>query len=264
MHPRLFQFGHVAVPTYGALTALALVVALAAAMQFAKRLSLDVNKVWALSITGILTTLIGARLLVVIAHFDVFRQHPFWVLGLATLRDWWVTPLSVALGIAAGALYALAEGVSILSVADALAPAVALAFAINRIGAFIGGIGFGTPAAVPWAVTYTSRISALWYRTPLGVPLHPLQIYETIVSLVAFGLLLWRMPLRGREGELAGAGLFIFGLANPVLNLWSAGLDHPVFSLVLSIAAVLAGGALLFDRRQKPRRYTASDETLPL
>ena len=261
MHPRLVQFGHIAIPTYGVLTALALVAALVAAMHFARRLSLDANKVWTLSITGILTALVGTRLLVVLAHFDVFRQHPFWVFGLATLRDGWIAPVSVALGIGAGILYALAEGLPVLGVADAIAPAAALAIAINRVGAFMAGVGFGTPSSSPWAVTYTSRIAALWYHTPVGVPLHPVQLYEAAASLIAFALLMWWLPRRMHMGELAGVALFLFGSANPVLNLWRADLEHPAWGLALSAAAVLAGAVLLLDRGAKPHRYTASDET---
>lgn len=264
VYPRLLQIGNVALPTYGALTALALVAALAAGMHFARRLALDANKVWALSLTAVLTTLVGARILVVLSHFDAFTQHPFWVLGLATVRDWWIGPVSVAAGAGAGMLYALAEGMPVLSVADALAPGAALALAINRAGAFLAGIDFGAPSSAPWAVTYRSRIAALWYRTPLGVPLHPVQLYTAAVALIVFALLIWYLPRRGREGEIAGAALFAFGVASSILELWSASLVHPVFALALSIAAVLAGGALWFDRRPTSHRYTASDETPPV
>jgi phosphatidylglycerol---prolipoprotein diacylglyceryl transferase len=260
VYPRLIQFGHIAIPTYGALTALALVAALAAAMSFARRVSLDANKVWALAIAGILTTLIGARMFVVLTHFDAFRQHPFWVLGLAMVRDGWIAPASVAVGIAAGVLYALAEGLVVLRVADIIAPAAAFGFAINRIGAFVAGIDFGTPGTLPWAVVYSSRIAALWYRTPLGVALHPVQLYEAAVSLLAFALLVWLLPRRRRDGELAGAALIVFGVADPVLSLWRAQPADPVFSVALSVVAVLAGAALLLNRSRKAHRYTASDE----
>jgi phosphatidylglycerol---prolipoprotein diacylglyceryl transferase len=257
VYPRLVQLGHIAIPTYGALTALALVAALAAAMHFARRLSLDSNKVWTLSITAILTALAGARMLVVLAHFDVFRQHPFWVLGLSTLRDGWIVSMSAAIGIGAGVLYALAEGLPVLGVADAVAPAAALGVAINRMGAFVAGIDFGTPASVPWAVTYKSRIAALWYRTPIGVPLHPVQLYEAAASLFVLALLILWLPRRHREGELAGAALLIFGVAGPVLSLLRADLAHPAFLLARSTASVLAGAVLLLDRARNPRRYTA-------
>lgn len=267
MHPRLLQFGHVAIPTYGAITALALVAGLALVVHAARRLSLDPNKIWTLSLTAILTALLGARLLLVVAHFSVFRQHPFWILGLTGVRDWWTAPLSVALGIVAAILYALSEGLPLLRVADSLAPAAALAIAINRIGAFVAGIDVGVPTAVPWSVTYISRIAAIWYRTPLGIPLHPVQLYEAAAALIAFALLMWWLPrLRTdhrRDGELAGAALFLYGLASPFFSLYRADQARPGISLALSVAAVLAGAALWLDRSQKPRSYTSTDDSLP-
>jgi phosphatidylglycerol---prolipoprotein diacylglyceryl transferase len=263
VYPRLVQFGHVAIPTYGALTALALVAALAAAMHFARRLSLDTNKVWMISITAILTTLVGARLLVVIAHFEAFRQHPFWILGLATLKDGWIAPVSLAVGATAGVLYALAEGVPVLRVADAIAPAAALGFAINRVGAFVAGVDFGTASSLPWAVIYTSHIAALWYRTPVGVPLHPVQLYEVAAALVVSALLIWWIPRRRRVGEVAGMALFAFGISTPLLSVWRADSTQPAFSLAIAVVAVLAGAALWLDRGVMPRHYTASDGLPP-
>ena len=274
MHPRLLQFGHIAIPTYGALTALALVIALAATVHFARRLSLDPNKIWTLSLTAILTALISARLLLVAAHFSIFRQHPFWILGLTGERDWWIAPASVALGIAAAVLYSLSEGLPLLRVADALAPAAALAVAINRIGAFLAGLDFGTPAALPWSVTYTSRIAALWYHTPLGIPLHPVQLYEAAAALITFAILISYLPRHiadhRQDGELAGAALFLFGVSSPLLALYRADQARPAFSLALSIAAVLAGAALWLDRSPRPRSgissargYTGTDESPP-
>ena len=265
MHPRLLQFGHIAIPNYGALTALALIVALAAAVYFARRLALDPNKVWNLCLTGILTTLIGARLLIVVAHFGAFRQHPFWILGLSGVHDFWIAPVSVLLGTVAGVLYALAEGLPLLRVADALTPAAVIALSINRIGAYISGVDFGTAAALPWSVVYTSRIAALWYHTPLGIPLHPVQLYDAAAALIIFALLIWRFQCRRpdhkRDGELAGASLFIFGWGSPLLALFCADQPHPAFSLTLSVVAVLAGAALCLDRSPNSHGYTSTDDS---
>ncbi len=261
MHPRLFQFGHIAIPTYGALSGLALIAALAAAMHFARRLVLDPNKIWNLSLIGILTTLIGARLLVIVAHFSVFREHPFWILGLTGLHDHWIAPVSVLLGVAAAILYALAEGLPLLRVMDCLAPAAALAVAINRIGAFVAGIDFGAPARLPWSVVYTSRIAALWYRTPLGLPLHPVQLYDAAVALIVFALLIWWIPRRRQDGELAGAWLFLSGLAAFFLAFNRGESSHAGLSQPIAVVAVLAGAALWLDRGSKARGYTGSDDS---
>jgi phosphatidylglycerol:prolipoprotein diacylglycerol transferase len=260
VHPRLFQFGHIAIPTYGALIALALVAALAAAVYFARRLGLDPNKIWNLSLIATITTLLGARLLLVVAHFSAFRQHPFWILGLTGLHDPWIGAASILLGIAAAMLYALAEDLPLLRTMDCLALAFALAVALSRIGAFLAGIDYGAPATVPWSVTYTSRLAALWYRTPLGIPLHPVQLYEAAISLLTLGLLILRLP-RSRDGELAGAALFLFGLTNPFLALYRSESAQPVLSLILSAAAILAGATLWLDRTGKPRDYTSTDDS---
>ena len=248
LYPRLLQLGHIAIPTYGVFTALALIAALVAAMSFARRLSLDPNKIWSLGILGILSTLIGARLLLVLTALPAFRQYPFWVLGLTNAHDVWIMPLSVVFGIGAALLYALAEGLPLLSVLDCVAPATALAIGIHSIGAFLAGLDYGLPTTSPWGVTYTNLIAAFWYRTPLGVRLHPVQLYQAAASLLILLLLAWWLPRRRQTGELAGMWLLLTGLSASLLSLFRAGSGSFALSTSLAVAAVLAGGLLLLQR----------------
>ena len=262
MHPLLFHFGHIAIPTYGVLTALALLAALAVLVQQAGRLGLRAEKVWNLGLLAILAALFGARLLLVAAHFSVFRAHPFWVLGLASVPGAWIVLGGAAIGIAAAALYALAEGLPLLRVADAAAPAVALAFAINRIGAFCGGLGWGTPTGLPWGVTYRSVVAYLWYHTPLGVSLQPVQLYDAAASLTIFVLLV-ALPHR-RDGETAGAWLFLYGVCRFFVEFFRGDLSRSrifggalTVAQVLAIAAVVAGGALWLADGQRAESVPA-------
>lgn len=250
MYPRLFQLGHLAIPTYGVFTALALIAGLVAAMSFARRLLLDPNKIWSLGILGILSTLIGARLLLVLTALPAFRQHPFWVLGLTNAHSLWIMPFSIVFGIGAALLYALAEGLPLLRVLDCVAPATALSLGIHSIGAFLAGLNYGLPTTRPWGVTYTSLIAALWYRTPLGIRLHPVQLYEAVASLLILVLLTWWMSRRRQAGELAGAWLLLTGLSSSLLSLFHADFSSSVLFESLAAAAVLAGGVLLLKRPQ--------------
>ena len=250
MHPLLFHFGRVAVPTYGVLTAVALLAGLACAVLQARRMGLSPDKIWSLGLIAILGALFGSRLLLVLANFEAFRAHPFWVLGLANIPSTWIMIGGAAFGVLAGALYALAEGLPLLGVADAAAPALALAFGINRLGAFCGGLDWGRPTTLPWGVTYRSFVAYLWYRVPLGAKVHPVQLYDAAVSLLLFALLL-AMPRR-RAGELAGAWLFLYGLARFFLEFFR-GDETPVLAgltlpQVLAVFAVLAAGALWLRR----------------
>jgi phosphatidylglycerol---prolipoprotein diacylglyceryl transferase len=250
LHPRLFQFGHFAIPTYGAFTALALVVALMALRFFARRFGLNANRVWNLGLIAILVTLIGTRLLLVAADFRGFFRHPFWVLGLTASHNPWVAALAVAMGLGAAMLYALAEGLPVLRVLDCIAPAAALAIAVNRVGAFIAGLDYGLPDTHAWSVVYTSLIATFWYGTPSGIRLYPVQIYEAIASLLVFAILVWRMPRRAQDGELWGIWLFLYGAAGYFLAFFrAADQTQWVLRQPAAVAMVIASTAFLLRRR---------------
>ena len=256
VHPLLFHFGHIAIPTYGACTAAALLSALAISLLVAGRAGLNPDKVWNLELIAILTALIGGRLLMVVAHPHMFSRHPMWVLGLLTLPSVWFALGGALLGLLAATLYALAEGLPLLRTADVLAPGIALAFCFNRIGAYCGGAAWGTPTHLPWGVEYRSPVAYLWYRVPLGVTLHPVQLYDAAASLAVFAVLLWRVGRRSRfDGEVIGAWLFLYGVLRFFVEfLRGDAAREPLLggavtlAQLLSIAAVVVGGALWLRR----------------
>lgn len=260
MHPLLFHFGHIGIPTYGVCMALALLSALAISVLTAKRARLPPDKVWNLDLLAILTALFAGRLLMILFHPHLYRSHPFWLLGLLTLPSIWLALSGALAGVLAAILYALAEGLPLLKTADALAPALAFAFCLNRIGAFCGGSAWGTPTHLPWGVVYHSVVAYLWYRVPLGVPLHPVQLYDAAASLILFAFLLWlgRRSRTGRDGEIAGAWLFVYGLIRFFLEFLRGDPARTpllggavTLAQVLSLAAVVLGG-LLWMRRETP------------
>lgn len=247
MYPRLAQFGSLAIPIYGAFTALALVAALASLSPLARRLRLSASKLWNLGLIAILTALIGARLLVVAELFSVFREHPFWVLGLAASRSApWVEPAAILLGIAAALLYLLAEGMPFMRVLDCVVPAVTLGLAIVSIGAFLAGADYGLPADHAWAVTYTSPYAYFWYLTPLGIRLYPVQLYQAIAFLIILGLLLTRLPRRRHDGELAGIWLFLTGLSASFIDVYRTSTPSEfAIHQAVCVVMVLTSAALL-------------------
>ena len=259
LYPRLFQIGHFAIPTYGALIALGLVAALAALMQFARRMGLDPNKLWNFAVIGILTTLISARLLLVATAFSVFRKHPFWVLGLTASHSSWVLSVAVILGVAAAIFYALAEGLSLPRVADCIAPSSALALGISRTGAFLAGADYGVPVQHAFGVTYTSALARFWYGTPLGIRLHPVQIYEAVASLLIFCALIWWLPRRTQDGELFGIWLFLSGIAGFSWGFYRAAITGVVVRQLIFVFFVIVSAMFLL--RRKSGGYTVEDDS---
>jgi phosphatidylglycerol---prolipoprotein diacylglyceryl transferase len=264
LHPLLFQLGHFAIPTYGACTALALVATLIALRYFARLLGLNSNAVWNLGLIAILSTLVATRLLLVVADFSVFRRHPFWVLGLTANHSLWVDSVGLIIGLAAAILYAFAEGLPVLRTLDCVAPSVALAVGINRIGAFLAGLDYGLPSTHAWSVIYTSRIAAFWYGTPLGVALAPVQLNDALVSFALFLGLLWWLPRRTQDGELWGAWLFLYGAAGFFLAM-DRTVTQTQWALREPVAAVMVVASIGFLLRRKSRvaaeSYTVVDDS---
>jgi phosphatidylglycerol---prolipoprotein diacylglyceryl transferase len=261
LHPLLFHIGTLAIPTYGVLTAAALLAALALCVERARRAGLPGEKVWNLGLIAILAALFASRLLIVATHLRTFARHPFWVLGLATVHGGWIAAGGAVAGALAATLYALAEGLPLLRVADAAAPAAALGFAISRVGAFFAGLGWGTPTTLPWGVTYRSAVAWLWYRTPLGTKLHPVQLYDAAASLAILAALFWmgRSGSARRAGEVAGAWMFLYGVCHFFLEfLRGDAVREPalggVFTMAqgLALLAVIAGAALWLQREAQP------------
>jgi phosphatidylglycerol---prolipoprotein diacylglyceryl transferase len=63
------------------------------------------------------------------------------------------------------------------------------------LGCFFAGCCYGKPTAKPWGVIFKDPASL----APLGIPLHPVQIYESIGNLL-IGLFLW-LQLSRRKHE---------------------------------------------------------------
>jgi len=261
VHPVLFHIGRVLIPSYGAVSALGVLLALAFAQRTARIVDIDAGKVWNLSILGLFAALAATRLLLVAANLTALRHHPGWLLGLAMVHH----PLLAAAGALAAAAsavwYARRAGLPFPPTADALAPPIALGLAFEQLGALAAGSGFGTDAdpGLAWAVTYTNPLAAIWSGAPLGVPLHPVQAYAALAFLALALLLFVWLPVRCRPGDIAGLWLMGTGIAIYLTEFWrdpegrgsllSGAIDGPQIGAVL---LVLAGALALRERKSGP------------
>ena len=259
MYPRLFQFGHIAIPTYGVFAAIALVAALAIAAQTARRLAMDPNKIWNLSLTGIFTALLGSRLLLILFHLQDFLAHPFWMLGVIGIRSRGIFSGGILLALCACLGYIFAARLPLRRTLDCLAPAAALGIAFNSLGELAAGSYYGTPTTAPWGVVYHHGLAALWSGTPLGVRVHPVQLYEALLAFALFAFLWFWLPRRKQDGELAGAFLFLYGASLYFLDFLRGDRAHAeIFSGALTISQLLAIVFVLIGAAFWMRPSTAS------
>jgi hypothetical protein len=84
----------------------------------------------------------------------------------------------------------------------------------------MAGDDYGRPASVPWAVTFTDPDAARIGGVSLGVPLHPVQLYESAVCLALFGVLMWLARRRHRDGDIIAAYTLLYAIARFVLEFF--------------------------------------------
>jgi phosphatidylglycerol:prolipoprotein diacylglycerol transferase len=238
------------------MAALGVLAGLALALRTARAAGVSPGHLWNLCVVAVCAALVCERLLLVAANWSVLRSHPAWMLGLAMIHHPLLAGAGVAAGCAAAWWYAHRNRMPLLSTADALAAPLSVGLALEQLGALFAGSGFGTPAAVPWAVTYTSPLASLWSGTPLGVPLHPVQAYAALAFLtLALGAVVC-LPARLQAGDVAGLWLMCAGAAIYLTELWRdpegrgvvlrGALDGPQ---IAAVAMVLAGALLLRERK---------------
>jgi phosphatidylglycerol---prolipoprotein diacylglyceryl transferase len=229
LHPHLLELGPLVLPTYSFLVALGTILALLVCVRTARLLSLDTQKIWNLALLAIVLALAGRILL------NLFR-FPSYAFSLGLM----------AVAILAAA-YAAYQGLPMKRTADAVAPSFALWSAVASVGCLEAGCNFGTPTTLPWAVIF--RSPGVTPRTPLGVPLHPVQIYSSLIEFLLFAILLWLLHRPHRDGEILGAWLFLSGLSSSLLTVFRGDLGPA--DLIVSqflTAAMVVSGALLWMR----------------
>jgi phosphatidylglycerol:prolipoprotein diacylglycerol transferase len=188
MYPRLFELGPLTLYTYGVLLAAAYLVGLKLAMVRAKGQGLDANRVLDLGIYIIISALVGAKLLLLVTDFRTFRADPRELLTLARSGGVFYGGLILAVGVAL--LYIRRVGLPLWTTCDVFAPGIALGHVVGRFGCFFAGCCYGKPTSMPWGITFTDPFAQTNVGTPLGVPLHPTQLYEAGAELLILGVLL--------------------------------------------------------------------------
>jgi phosphatidylglycerol---prolipoprotein diacylglyceryl transferase len=188
MHPILFEVRGFPVYTYGVLLAAAYLLGLQFALMRARSRGLDPNRVMDLGIWIIVSALIGAKLLLFIVDFDVYRQNPRELLTLARSGGVFYGGLIAAVVVALWFLWR--HRMPMWTVTDVFAPGIALGHVIGRMGCLFAGCCYGERTDVPWAVTFTNPLANATAGTPLNTPLHPTQLYDAGAELLILIVLL--------------------------------------------------------------------------
>ncbi len=245
MHPILLKIGSFELPTFGPILALALGAAVYVSTRLAKRDGLDPSLELDLSIWMIIVAIVGAKVMMVFTDLGHYIQHP------GDLFSWsMVQAAGVFYGgfLAAwffGLGYTRLHNMPVWKVADTYGPAIAIGQAVGRWGCFMAGDDYGKPTTSSWHVVFTNPDAQRVGGAPLGVPLYPVQLYESAATLAIFGFLLWKYRHKRYDGQIFLWYMGLYAVARFFLEFLRGDEDRGfVFHHLLSTSQFIAIPAL--------------------
>ncbi|HZA88796.1 MAG TPA: prolipoprotein diacylglyceryl transferase family protein [Solirubrobacterales bacterium] len=202
---------------------------------------------WAYEMTfaALIGGIVGARLNFVFENWDDVSGDLAGNIFTGAGLVWFGGAVGGAIGVIAWAWCRRMLGLPLL---DLAAPALALGYAIGRIGCQVSGDGdYGENWDGPWAMAYPEGTE------PIDTPVHPTPIYETL-AMGFVALLLWRWRERFQPGVLFAIYLLLAGLERFLVEFIRrneevvAGLTQ---AQLISIAMIAAGGAWLVVKARR-------------
>jgi phosphatidylglycerol:prolipoprotein diacylglycerol transferase len=257
---------------YGVMLGLSLVVGWYLTLPLAERDGLPKETMANCYVVTALAAVAGSRVLYVVTNPDEFKS----VADIFALRNGGLVAYGGFIGGLVGSWAFLSpKRIRLLAWADDAVPSLASGLLITRIGCYLFGCDFGKrlPDGAPswlkslgtfphWASGTLAagdgspafvRHLEIYRGTPLeaellhqnaSFPVHPTQIYESLVGLVLLALLLWQRKHLRFRGQVFFLFVFAYGFARFLLELWrddtERGTYGPTFELHTYVPFCLA------------------------
>jgi phosphatidylglycerol:prolipoprotein diacylglycerol transferase len=237
--------------------ALGFLAALWITVRLARRSQLPVEPVTNLAIYCALAGLAGAKLFMILFDFREYWADPRSIFSVSTLQAAGVYQGGFLLALLTAIIYMRHNRLPGFETCDVFAPGLAAGQAIGRLGCFAAGCCWGTECDRPWAVTFRNPEAHDLTNVPLGIPLHPAQLYEVGADALIFAALYWMIRRPHRSGTIIAWYLTLYSAVRFVIEFFrfhEQGL-HLGLSLTQWISlGTLAAGAALLMMRQRVRK----------
>ena len=212
MHPVLVHLGSIPIHTYGAMGALGFLVVTWMVLRRSAALGMKREHVVDVIFWGSLAAIFGSRLLFVLQNLErmdsVGRWFDFRSGGLVFYG-------ALLVGLPAIGLILWRHKLPFYAFMDLTAAALPIGHGLSRLGCYFAGCCYGVPTDVPWAITFTDpRVDA-----PVGVPLHPTQLYAALYLFAIGAVLNWFYARRRFDGQVMLLYLVLYSVARSLNEL---------------------------------------------
>lgn len=257
MWPTLIKVGNFEITTFGLMMFLAFIVSgWVLARQF-RRYGLDEELASSMVVAAAIGGIVGAKIYYAILfrdwHLLFDRAGLVWYGGLIG-------------GFLACSWLIWRRRVDYLTAADATAPALAIGYAIGRIGCFLVGDDYGRPTnswigvAFPKGAppTTADELRRFGVAVDPSIPpdtilrVHPTQLYESVSAFVMFAVLMWLNRREHPKGRVWGVFLILLGIERFLVEIVRAKDDRFLgpftIAQLISVLLILAGSVWALRR----------------
>lgn len=264
-----FQIGPLLIRYYALIIMAGVLVAAWLATVEAKRREKDTEMIWDMLPWLVIGGIIGARLWHIFTPDAEsvkagvttawYLSHPLDALAI------WKGGLGIPGGVIGGCvallIYAKQKKESFLEWADIIVPGLAVAQAIGRWGNFVNQEVYGLPSELPWAIYIDPAHRIAEFANVERY--HPLFLYESLLNLLAAGILLI-VGRKYKEKLLKGDLFLTYLILYPVIRFSLEFLRlviSPVAGIninqtIMAVIAVISAIILIYRHTRKPQAVT--------
>lgn len=261
MIPTLFElnlgFTSIPIHTYGFMIAIGFLLAVFTVRKLAARNGINPDLVSDLSFWLLVYGFIGARILYVITRYQDFVSDPLSVIRV------WEGGLVFFGGLISATVYSIyffrRHRLSPWKMIDILSPGVVLAHAFGRLGCLGAGCCYGKHTDLPWGIKLNSELLDSGFR---GVPLHPVQLYESVSLFILFAGMIHLSRKKKFEGQIGLTYFILYPIIRSLVEIFRGDIvrgfviqDILSTSQFISFLIFLSATLILLKRLKKVSLY---------
>jgi phosphatidylglycerol:prolipoprotein diacylglycerol transferase len=249
------------IPSYRLFLILAAVVTVLLSYTIASRRGLSPRRVWVCIAAAAVAAVFGARVLYILTNYGRVEAAT----GLLDISLSGFSIYGALLGASAvGLLVCRFLSFNPWQLGDSIAPALGLGLALAKVGCFLNGCCFGSPAKLLLGVSFPLGTEAYQYQVlrsarylfMQNIQLHPVQFYEAMAGL-AGAIITWAIIHRsGRDGVAFLSFIFVYTSLRWIsLNFRAVDVLSPSvvwFYPVLYAGILFISGVLLLKKWKRP------------
>jgi phosphatidylglycerol:prolipoprotein diacylglycerol transferase len=251
VHRVAFYIGSFPVHWFGVFVALGFLAGFWTAARRARREGISPESIYDAGLWLILGAIVGARSLYVFSNWQEKFANAPWSEMFMIQNGGLVFYGGLIGATLSGWLYFRKHKLPVWKFADTLAPSVALGSFFGRFGCLMNGCCFGSHSHAPWAISYP------FDHETGGDHVHPVQIYDSLLNIAFFAVLVWLHRRKKFDGQIFALYLMGYAVLRTVVESFRG--DYAVRYLgdtatpaqILGIGIFLTG-AFLYARLPRP------------